>query len=487
MIKEKKGITMVTLVVTIIVLMILSMISINALVGENGIISRAIESRIVSILADIIFDIESNIIDINADNLVGNLKYTATETIQKLQEKDILSRTETQSFWKDLNNLTMQSKVNDSRLNNLSLAYNGDLWLDNYKRGKIQLSSNYNVINSTDGLTKITVIDGTITECVPSIIYELKALEDRDDFICWVNQYGEIVSSFPETNVIVGRPGEVEYTAIYAKELKELFNTTNYSFENYLKWFNELMETEETGELIGNNGTDHILGIESIGYILNDRICIEFDATINRDPYVVANTEEALDNPKIEDLNVQLGCEPFVVNVYFSTDYQDLIVNGDDLNANENKSENAVAYTLLNEDMIYNEWEPLENGIGTVSMDSINGLFEQAYNDVDSDFERPLGTKIEGAGEYYWRCISKENLRYSNSICYFNGDFMDLLNEEREKREGWKNSKRLYYRAELIFFYNFAWPEYFSWGDFEYIDESSVFCQFEPTIKYIEF
>lgn len=42
--KGKKGITLISLVITIVVLLILAGISINAVVGDNGIIKKAQES-----------------------------------------------------------------------------------------------------------------------------------------------------------------------------------------------------------------------------------------------------------------------------------------------------------------------------------------------------------------------------------------------------------------------------------------------------------
>ena len=41
--KERTGITMIALVVTVVVILILAGISINAIVGDNGIIKRAKE------------------------------------------------------------------------------------------------------------------------------------------------------------------------------------------------------------------------------------------------------------------------------------------------------------------------------------------------------------------------------------------------------------------------------------------------------------
>ena len=43
--KSQRGITLVALVITIIVLLILAGISLNAVVGENGLLERAKESR----------------------------------------------------------------------------------------------------------------------------------------------------------------------------------------------------------------------------------------------------------------------------------------------------------------------------------------------------------------------------------------------------------------------------------------------------------
>ena len=48
--KERYGITMISIVITIIVLIILSGVVINILLGDNGIITRAIETnRIIAI------------------------------------------------------------------------------------------------------------------------------------------------------------------------------------------------------------------------------------------------------------------------------------------------------------------------------------------------------------------------------------------------------------------------------------------------------
>ena len=90
MIKKNKGITLIALVITIIVLLILAVVSINAVVGENGIISRAMESRIVTVIADIIFKLEDNIVDINTDYVLNHKQAIASEVIKELENRNLL-------------------------------------------------------------------------------------------------------------------------------------------------------------------------------------------------------------------------------------------------------------------------------------------------------------------------------------------------------------------------------------------------------------
>ena len=60
-IKEEKGITVVALVISIIVMIILSGISLNATIGENGIINRARESKLKQEEAEVEGEILSGI------------------------------------------------------------------------------------------------------------------------------------------------------------------------------------------------------------------------------------------------------------------------------------------------------------------------------------------------------------------------------------------------------------------------------------------
>ena len=81
MIKENKGITLIALVITIIVLIILAGISINLLLGDNGIIKKAQEAGIESEKASLVEEIQLKI----TDKQIGN-----NGKISKEQVKNIL-------------------------------------------------------------------------------------------------------------------------------------------------------------------------------------------------------------------------------------------------------------------------------------------------------------------------------------------------------------------------------------------------------------
>lgn len=230
--KNNKGITLITLIVTIIVLLILSAVTINSIVGENGIISRARESQIVTAIADTMFDLESNIVDINIDRIATTPKYTATEMMIELTKRGLLAENEDSFLTGSSSNLLVQSDIKRTTLKGLSLGYNGDLWFENYKRGKIQLSQQTETIYSNDKKTKIVVIDGTIErlEQIDDKTYMLHSLKDRNDFACWVNQYGEIVSQYSDTIVRVDIPRNEEFVAIYNRELRYQFLKNSGAF-----------------------------------------------------------------------------------------------------------------------------------------------------------------------------------------------------------------------------------------------------------------
>lgn len=65
---NNKGITLIAMIVTIIVLIILAGISINLILGENGIITRAKEAKIEQEIAQITEQLELKKADVAIDN-----------------------------------------------------------------------------------------------------------------------------------------------------------------------------------------------------------------------------------------------------------------------------------------------------------------------------------------------------------------------------------------------------------------------------------
>ena len=83
--KTNKGITLVALVVTIIVLIILAGISINLILGDNGIITKAQEAKKAQEIAEIKEDIQFEIMAKQASNN-GNMTESELKTILEKKE-----------------------------------------------------------------------------------------------------------------------------------------------------------------------------------------------------------------------------------------------------------------------------------------------------------------------------------------------------------------------------------------------------------------
>ena len=73
MMKEQKGITLIALVITIIVLLILAGVSIAMLTGNNGILTRANDSKTKNAQAEVVDKINMELNAIYADVLADNL------------------------------------------------------------------------------------------------------------------------------------------------------------------------------------------------------------------------------------------------------------------------------------------------------------------------------------------------------------------------------------------------------------------------------
>ena len=89
--KKYRGITLIALVITIIIILILASVSINLIIGQNGLINRAKEAKIQAEIASIKEEIQIDIIGKQAENEGNITEDTLKETLEKY---GILSTTE---------------------------------------------------------------------------------------------------------------------------------------------------------------------------------------------------------------------------------------------------------------------------------------------------------------------------------------------------------------------------------------------------------
>ena len=94
--RKNGGITLVALVVTIIILIILAGISINILLGENGIIAKASEAQKAQNVARILEKLELEKIELGISN-----EYTAQldAYLQHIKGKGIIKESDIQDPW----------------------------------------------------------------------------------------------------------------------------------------------------------------------------------------------------------------------------------------------------------------------------------------------------------------------------------------------------------------------------------------------------
>ena len=79
--KPNRGITLIALVITIIVLLILVAISIATLTGENGILTKASDSKTQTQIAEIKELAKTDIFGIQAENESGNITKDQLKTV----------------------------------------------------------------------------------------------------------------------------------------------------------------------------------------------------------------------------------------------------------------------------------------------------------------------------------------------------------------------------------------------------------------------
>ena len=201
--KKDNGITLIALVISIIIMLILANISINAIMGENGIIAQARDARLMTELSNELFKLESEIV---SSKIAHKGQKMPTRTI--LGEIDDVS-----IFFLSRGNGVNQAelRLDNSILEDMHIALNGDVYLNNYKRAKIALSELINTIEFDDG-TKATAIDAEINQesngfvSIKNNIYSgvymdnEKTLKYGNYDVIWTDENEQVVSISKEYN-----------------------------------------------------------------------------------------------------------------------------------------------------------------------------------------------------------------------------------------------------------------------------------------------
>ena len=210
-----------------VVIVILIAIFINSLNGKDGFFAKRREEKILVELSNIMSNVEENIANIKANNY--GLTLSSAEMLQSLENRGLISLSD-----KGI----MQGTIISSKIDDLVVGYNGDVYLNNYKRGTLPLSSNISEMTyqnpfNINRLQSLKVIDGDIVNENGNCW--ICSMVGRNDFACWINEDGEMVSI--EKNMPFSYESQdTQYIAIYNNTLKNRFankyviNTTSNAY-----------------------------------------------------------------------------------------------------------------------------------------------------------------------------------------------------------------------------------------------------------------
>lgn len=87
---KNNGITLIALIITVIVMLILAGVSLNALVGDNGIITQAQKAKIAA--EDAAWLEEAQMIAVGAQGNQSNIEYLTDEEIASCRRRRIKNR-----------------------------------------------------------------------------------------------------------------------------------------------------------------------------------------------------------------------------------------------------------------------------------------------------------------------------------------------------------------------------------------------------------
>ena len=148
--KKENGITLIALVISIIVMLILAGVSLNATVGENGIITRAQEAAEASKKASIIEEIQSHLMKYNIDLLSGDKKTAAKTAIDNLINDEVVDNCMAAdgSFTTDTTKLTA-----------IPLTAEDGSWVGEFEYVVGKDNYMFNIYQDKDGMFKAEISD----------------------------------------------------------------------------------------------------------------------------------------------------------------------------------------------------------------------------------------------------------------------------------------------------------------------------------------
>ena len=364
-------------VLIIVVLIILIAIFMNSLMGKNGFFARRREEKLLVEFSKIMNDMEENIASIKANN-TGNILSSA-QMLQALESRGLINLS---------NKGIMQGTIINSQIDNLVVGYNGDVYLDNYKRGSLPLSSNISEMKyqnpfNINQMQNLTVIDGDIVEDNYGN-YWICSMIGRNDFACWINESGEMVSI--EKNMPFSYEAQdTEYIALYNNELKNriankyVINTTSNAYVEDDKilfnvisynYYQRAIKKEYAYEEFTNSYLDAYIGrtlINSFGIYVSDNY--ESLLTLKGDNMASFNLSNLAE---VEEKNYSNGLRLNILNCQMS--------------ATELKSKLEAAYGKNIERIYYRA--------------GVDANYYQRENDADLTEEEKLNFCLEPAIKY---------------------------------------------------------------------------------------
>ena len=260
--KEKRGITLIALIITIIVLLILAGVSIATLTGENGLLTKASDAKILSQISALKEEIDLYVIGEEINNTEGIDRYPVIkeETMESI-DKDLLSLELKQKMSKWANKAgngeiaTVETidyskfyKIDKEKVNTAN-SFEGDLYL-------VEVDGDYKVIS----INGVTYQKKHINIIIPlDDIEEPKYITVGNNTYKWYGN-GEL-SVIGELTTDSGMTS-VENSSINGLQelgIKEIAKGTDMAFDNNVETEQNIAKVNGVKKIYVHSGTIYII------------------------------------------------------------------------------------------------------------------------------------------------------------------------------------------------------------------------------------